>query len=171
MQHNLNIFKRCPNCNSRYESSLINNTILTLTLPDPTYTYGLQHLIDCNINVWLDTTNECQEANCDGKLNKKIQFQTVSKVLVIKLPLFQDTIDGVEKIKNIKLKDLQKTKVSILKNSYKVKSAIFHEGCSFEQGYYYNVLIVDRQCFHVRDSNVQKKAWPRCCLLYTSRCV
>lgn len=54
MQHNLNIFKRCPNCNSRYESSLINNTILTLTLLDPTYTYGLQDLIDCNINVWLD---------------------------------------------------------------------------------------------------------------------
>lgn len=66
---------------------------------------------------WI-TTNECEEANCDGKLNKKIQLQTVSKVLVIKLPLFQDTNEGVKKFKSIKLKDVQKNKVSILKNSY-----------------------------------------------------
>lgn len=157
---------RCSTCDFRSTKIDLKN-IVSLTLPPKLSKtkkkkiLNLQEVFDYNYGFqWRAMDCSCPKCNVKSLLETN-NIELTKNILIMQLSIFQIIQDLNVKI-NFDIKAIPTTTLGINNLNYKVKSAIFHQGESFNDGHYVTMLRGNGNSWIlIDDLIIEKQRWPR----------
>ncbi|KAL7290686.1 hypothetical protein TKK_0015440 [Trichogramma kaykai] len=152
---------KCPGCSERIVSENKSNYILELILPIDRRSCSLQEIFHYNVENWIIVPIMCKNSCKCQYLRKYDKITLINSTLIVKLLSYEDACRQQLVKVNQNINQVTKSIIKIQNKQFKVSGAIFHHGKNFPEGYYSNMLRIQKHWIFVKDQCVQKKSWSR----------
>ncbi|KAL7307796.1 hypothetical protein TKK_0000118 [Trichogramma kaykai] len=161
LSHELTTILSCTGCKDRTVVQNKSNYMLQLILPRKENAYTLQEIFDYNFNKWITVPSHCEKSCKCQQLQRYEEIQCTNSTLIIKLLNYEDTDEQTLRKESQKINEVPKSIVNIKGKKFKVAGGIFHHGKNIPNGYYTNMLRINKQWVFVHDQTVRQKQWPK----------
>lgn len=102
---------------------------------------------------------KCPECNL-YTMSEAFTISGASNTLILNLNIFEIESYYLFRKRELKLKDLPSSPLTINNSKYVLKSAIFHIGRTPTDGHYYAMHRVNNVWYKLNDTTISKSSWP-----------